>query len=146
MKSVFKSLTASFALLLVLLMASFSAKAADCSATVGSLCKAYDEIAAKMSAADDLQQLIAVDLDKRVQEVTRLIDKDCYSYVLTAEDKASLVKSFDNVFVSLVDKANQLTGGTAGAMLDGELQPVLNQFHESMDRVVTLEDYMSLMK
>lgn len=146
MKKILRKASAFFAIAMMVMMTSLVARADDCSKSVGKICTDYNDIAGKINAAATLQELMGIDFIGQIMKASESVDKDCYSYELTDADKDGLIKAFDNVMQTLVDRADFFTDGAAGGMIKGQLQPMLDEYHDSVSETKTLGDYVTSMQ
>ena len=126
-------------------LTSFESKAQNCGDCIDTICKGYDTTAAQLNATTSMEQLMSIDFVTRMTEATNGIDENCYSYELTQEDKNKLIKSFDGVINTLIDKANEFSDGMAGAMIKPQIDPMMNDYHNGVNTVTTLGEYILYM-
>lgn len=126
-------------------LTAFESKAQTSGNCIDKICKSYDATAAQLNAATSLEQLMDIDFVSQMVEATKGIDESCHSYELTQADKNKLIKSFDGVINTLVDKANEFSGGMAGAMIKPQIKPMMEDYHNGVNGVTTLGEYILYM-
>ena len=146
MKKILKSTLAMLAMAFVMMGASATAKADDCDKSVDKICDAYAKICDEINKATDLQGLFGINFLGEMMDAGKSIDKECYSYELTGDDKQKLITSFDNVMTSLTNKSNELSDGAVGPMIQGQMQPIIDEYHAAVQETTTLGDYLTSMQ
>ena len=120
----------------------FESKAQNCDNCIDKICKSYDATAAELKATTSMEQLLNIDFVTQLAQATNGFDEKCHSYKLTKADKNKLIKSFDGVINTLIDKANEFSDGMAGAMIKPQVEPLIKDYHDSVNGVTTLGEYI----
>ena len=144
MKKVFKSFAISLCSVAMFMFVSVTAKADDCSANVDKICDGYNAATQQMEQSQDMQALMSVDMSNLIMKPLQDVDKDCYSYELTQEDKDRLAEAFEKIFTTLVNKADEFSGGMAKGMLTNQLNPMMEQYRTQLNNAKTLGDYVQM--
>ena len=140
MKSITKSTISFFAFLMLMFVSANSAKAADCSQAVDKMCKTFNLMTAQINSIQSFEDLGNLDLVGAV-EITGLEDiiEECKEYVLTTNDKARLVESFNGYIDSVANKMYALHQGQISHEMIGEqLNPMKDGFKEAVSGATTM--------
>lgn len=145
MKKTIKNFGTWLAIAMIAMMTSVGAYAQDCGQAVDELCSRYDAITEKLRNTPDFQQLVSIDFTSDLESATNATPQECGSYELTEADKNKIQKSIDSVIITVVDKADEFTGGAARAQLEAGLNPLLDDFHKALKESKTLGDFITYM-
>lgn len=138
MKKIFLTLAIIFASFTTLTM-----NAADCGQEVNKACLIFNTLNDRMQQVQTLEEFQNIDFDALLNglDSTEFSD-ECNDYVLTAEDKENLQKSFNAIFDSMTDKMVQLTYGMVPReQITAQIAPMISMHNKLLEDSVTFGEY-----
>lgn len=140
MKTLTKNIAKILFTLSLVLLASNSLYAEDCSKAVDRICDTFDKMGADIKKAKSFDDIANMDFVAAAENSGLSdISDACAGYVLTSADKVKLKKSYANFINATAQQICDLSGGYVSRKdLDTSMAPVLDMFNGIVDESETL--------